>query len=109
MNVFSVTLTFATKGDADWFAKCAEASVKTRTRLDACRAGIMQDSVAKAFVVERATRVVGEPQALKCESCGCIGGDVVETTCPYAADVDNNPNVPATLCGSCYQQRCDDI
>lgn len=49
------------------------------------------------------------PAVLECEACGCKGGDVTETTCPYCADVFNDPNVPATLCGNCYKQRCDDI
>jgi len=62
VNIFSVTLHFATEADADWFRRCAHASVQTHSRLDACRAGIMQDSLAKAFAVEPSTRVVGEPQ-----------------------------------------------
>jgi len=110
MNIHTVTLYFANPADAEWFARCAAASVDMHKRLDACRAGIMQDSISKAFKVDTATRVVGEvlPVApLKCESCGST--EAVATTCPYAADVNNDPNVPAVLCPSCYQDRCDDI
>jgi len=51
MNIHTVTLSFADAADAKWFAKCAAASVKTHARLDACRAGIMQDSIAQAYQV----------------------------------------------------------
>lgn len=111
MNVHTVTLFFTDAADAEWFAKCAAASVKTHARLDPCRAGIMQDSISKAFSVETSAHVVEPlpPAPLKCESCGSTESDVVETTCPYAADVNNDPTVPAVLCPSCYQGRCDDI
>lgn len=52
MNIHTVILHFADAEQAAWFAKCARASVKTQARLDACRAGIMQDSLAKAYYVE---------------------------------------------------------
>jgi len=51
VNVHTVTLFFTDAADAEWFAKCAAASVKTHARLDACRAGIMQDSLSKAYQV----------------------------------------------------------
>jgi len=54
MNIHTVTLSFANPADAAWFAKCAAASVKTQSRLDPCRAGIMQDSLSKAYQVTQA-------------------------------------------------------
>ena len=59
MNVHTVSLFFTDAADAEWFAKCAAASVKTRARLDACRAGIMQDSLSKAYQVVRDSFPVG--------------------------------------------------
>jgi len=54
MNIHTVTLSFVSADDAAWFAKCAAVSVKTHARLEGCRAGIMQDSLSKAFHVELA-------------------------------------------------------
>lgn len=53
MSIHTVTVSFANAEDAAWFAKCARATVKTQARLDACRAGIMQDSLAKAYFVQQ--------------------------------------------------------
>lgn len=66
---------------------------------------------------------------LVCDDCGRVSGErgkterygkveretsdedlvVEETACPFQADVHNDPNVPATLCGRCYQERVWDI
>jgi hypothetical protein len=51
MNIHTVTVSFANAEDAAWFAKCAGISVKTQQRLDPCRAGILQDSLSKAYHV----------------------------------------------------------
>lgn len=64
MNVYSVTLHF-TDFDFEafsWFARCAQTSAITKERLPALQAGIMQDSIKKAFDVSVGMRVVGEPQ-----------------------------------------------
>lgn len=60
MDIHTVTLSFANAADAAWFAKCAGISVKTHARLDPCRAGILQDSLAKAYQVVYRTREVEE-------------------------------------------------
>jgi len=45
----------------------------------------------------------------KCDDCGQVKPDVSTTFCPYAADVNNNPNVEITVCGDCYRERANDI
>jgi len=119
----TVTITFPTAELAEWFAKMATISVAMQQRLCGASAGILQDSLAKAVSVGQPVAGCDAPPAvaapakprrrrkkvLVCESCGSTNDDVVETTCPYAADVYNDPNVPAVLCKSCYSNRCDDI
>lgn len=48
-------------------------------------------------------------EPLVCDDCGKAKPDVKEGFCPYNDDVNNNPNVPATLCGDCRHERCMDI
>jgi len=119
----SVTIKFPTAESAQWFSKMAAHSVATQQRLTGASAGILQDSLAKAVSVGQPVAGCDAPPAvpapakprrrrkkvLVCESCGSTNDDVVETTCPYAADVYNDPNCPATLCKQCYSNRCDDI
>jgi len=62
MNVYSVTLHFTDFEAFSWFARCAQTSATTKERLPALQAGIMQDSIKKAFDVSVDTRVVGEAQ-----------------------------------------------
>jgi hypothetical protein len=75
----------------------------------------MQDAITRAGEVDgpHPTDARFKPQKeeapLKCDDCGCIGGSTQATFCPYSADINNDPEVPANLCHSCYQQRCDDI
>ena len=45
---------------------------------------------------------------LTCEVCGITNEDVVETTCPYMADMFQE-EVPATLCDNCYGNRVGDV
>ena len=45
---------------------------------------------------------------LSCEVCGSTGDDVVETICPYMADMFQE-EVPATLCDNCYGNRVADV
>ena len=44
----------------------------------------------------------------RCESCGKLKDDVVESTDPYQADI-NNIKVKVRWCGNCYQIACEDI
>lgn len=41
----------------------------------------------------------------RCEDCGQLKDDVVITNCPYAEDINNNPNVRVQLCDACYRER----
>lgn len=48
---------------------------------------------------------------IQCEVCGVHNtknNRVHKTICPYAADI-HNIEVNATLCDSCYYERCGDI
>ena len=46
--------------------------------------------------------------AMICDDCREDKPDVVETLCPFAADV-NNEDVDCQLCSDCYHERCQDI
>src|SRR5271166_5924013 len=57
-------------------------------------------SVSAGKLVE----VACNEDVLKCDDCGKTGKDVEPTTCPYQADVYNDPNVSAMLCRKCYSR-----
>ena len=52
--------------------------------------------------------ILGEEIELQCDDCGKAGDDVVETVCPYTADV-MNMDVECVLCTDCAQERANDI
>lgn len=52
--------------------------------------------------------ILGEEIELFCDDCGKSGPEVVETICPYTADV-MNMEVECALCPECAQERANDI
>ena len=52
--------------------------------------------------------ILGEEIELFCDDCGKSGPDVVETICPYSADVYNE-EVECALCPDCARERANDI
>jgi hypothetical protein len=90
MNTHTVTLNFANPGDAAWFARCAADSVKIQDRLDPCRAGIMQDSLSKAFRVTRAVEEAeGAHSPMKAKTLEeILGKDELERRLRVAEDAE---------------------
>jgi hypothetical protein len=45
---------------------------------------------------------------LECDDCKKTKEDVVETTCPYAEEINGSIS-ECKLCDDCYHERCMDI
>lgn len=43
-----------------------------------------------------------------CDDCDKDKDDVVNTTCPYSEEI-NDEIIECTLCDDCYHERCMDI